>query len=226
MIHYHGTPITPRVKLLDMRGRHFCVSFAHPCDLETCLEIGQSLMMDNGAFSAYTKGKPMDKLGFYAWCEEYLAHPNWAVIPDVIGGSVEEQRKYMSDWPFPKELSAPVWHLNLPLEWLQELADTYGRVCLGSSGEFWQIGTRKWEQRMDQAFEMLTKTRRHLPWVHGMRMLGQSDGRWPLASADSTNIARNHASSNLEPEFMAQRIDAVQPQRKWKPSPQLSLIGE
>jgi hypothetical protein len=183
-------------------------------------------MMDNGAFTAYTKGKPMDKPGFYAWCEEYLVHPNWAVIPDVIGGSVEEQRKYMSDWPFPKELSAPVWHLNLSLEWLQELADTYGRVCLGSSGEFWQIGTRKWEQRMDQAFEMLTKTRRHLPWVHGMRMLGQSDGRWPLASADSSNIARHHAELNLSPEVMAQRIDAVQPQRKWKPSPQLSLIGE
>ena len=225
MIHYHGTPITPRVRLLDMRGRHFCVSFADPRDLETCLEIGQSLMMDNGAFTAYTKGKPMDKPGFYAWCEEYLVHPNWAVIPDVIGGSVEEQRKYMSDWPFPKELSAPVWHLNLSLEWLQELADTYGRVCLGSSGEFWQIGTRKWEQRMDQAFEMLTKTRRHLPWVHGMRMLGQSDGRWPLASADSSNIARHHAELNLSPEVMAQRIDSVQPERKWKPSNQLELIG-
>ena len=207
-----------------MRGRHFCVSFADARDLETCLEIGQSLMMDNGAFTAYTKGRPMDKPGFYAWCEEYLAHPNWAVIPDVIGGSVEEQREYMSDWPFPKELSAPVWHLNLSLEWLQELADTYGRVCLGSSGEFWQIGTRKWEQRMDQAFEMLTKTRRHLPWVHGMRMLGQSDGRWPLASADSSNIARHHAELNISPEVMAQRIDAVQPQRKWKPSPQMELI--
>jgi hypothetical protein len=226
LIHYHGTPITPKVKLMDMQGRHFCVSFADPRDLETCLKIGQSLMMDNGAFTAYTKGKPMDKLGFYAWCEEYLCHPNWAVIPDVIGGSVEEQREYMSDWPFPKELSAPVWHLNLPLEWLQELADTYGRVCLGSSGEFWQIGTRKWEQKMDQAFEMLTKTRRHLPWIHGMRMLGQSNGRWPLASADSSNIARHHAELKISPDVMAQRIDSIQPERKWKPTPQLNLLEE
>jgi hypothetical protein len=223
LIHYHGTPITPRSKLLEMQGRHFCVSFADPRDLETCLRIGQSLMMDNGAFTAYTKGKPMDKLGFYAWCEEYLCHPNWAVIPDVIGGSVEDQRESMRDWPFPPELSAPVWHLNLSLEWLQELADRFGRVCLGSSGEFWQIGTRKWEQRMDQAFEVLSR-KRFLPWVHGMRMLGQSDGRWPLASADSSNIARNHARLNIRPEVMANRIDAVQPQRKWKPSPQLNLI--
>ncbi len=110
MIHYHGTPITPRSKLLEMQGRHFCVSFADPRDLETCLKTGQSLMMDNGAFTAYTKGKPMDKKGFYAWCDEYLCHPNWAVIPDVIGGSEEEQKNYAKDWPFPKELSSPVWH--------------------------------------------------------------------------------------------------------------------
>jgi hypothetical protein len=179
-------------------------------------------MMDNGAFTAYTKGKPMDKPGFYAWCEEYLGHPNWAVIPDIIGGSVENQRESMRDWPFPPELSAPVWHLNLSLEWLQELADRFGKVCLGSSGEFWQIGTRKWEQRMDQAFEVLSR-KRFLPWVHGMRMLGQSDGRWPLASADSSNIARHHAELNISPEAMAYRIDAVQPARKWKPSAQLSL---
>jgi hypothetical protein len=209
-----------------MQGRHFCVSFADHRDLETCLEIGQSLMMDNGAFTAFTKGKPMDKPRFYAWCEEYLCHPNWAVIPDVIGGTVEQQREHMSDWPFPKELSAPVWHLNLSLEWLQELTDTYGRVCIGSSGEFWQIGTRKWEQRMEQAFEMLTKTRRHLPWIHGMRMLGQSGGKWPLASADSSNIARHHAELRVSPEIMANRIDAVQPERKWKPTPQFSLLEE
>lgn len=168
----------------------------------------------------------MNKVGFYEWCEEYLGNPNWAVIPDVIGGSVEDQRKYMSDWPFPKELSAPVWHLNLPLDWLLELTDTYGKVCIGSSGEFWQIGTRKWEQRMDQAFEILSKTRKYLPWIHGMRMLGQSDGRWPLASADSSNIARHHAELKISPDVMAQRIDAIQPVRKWKPTPQLNLLEE
>ena len=209
-----------------MQGRHFCVSFADPRDLETCLQIGQSLMMDNGAFTAYTKGKPMNKKGFYDWCDEYLGHPNWAVIPDVIGGSVEDQRQYMSDWPFPKDLSAPVWHLNLPLDWLLELCDTYGKVCIGSSGEFWQIGNRKWEQRMDQVFELLTKTRRHLPWIHGMRMLGQSDKRWPLASADSSNIARHHAELRISPDVMANRIDAIQPARKWKPTPQLNLLEE
>lgn len=226
MIHYHGTPITPRTKLLEMKGRHFCVSYADPRDIETCLEIGQSLMMDNGAFTAYTKGKPLDESGFHEWCEQYLCAPNWAVIPDVIGGSVDEQRALINKWAFPKDLSAPVWHLHLPIDWLLELCDCFPKVCLGSSGDFWQIGTRKWTQRMDQIFEALSKSRRFMPWIHGMRMLGQANGVWPLASADSSNVARHHAELMISPEVMAQRIDAIQPARKWKPSPQIDLLDE
>jgi hypothetical protein len=225
MIHYHGTPITPRSKLLEMSGRHFCVSFAHPCDIEVCLKIGQSVMLDNGAFTAYTQGRFLDKDKFFLWVEKHLGHPHWAVIPDLIGGSISEQKEYMKDWPFPKELSAPVWHLNLSLDWLDELVDSYGKICLGSSGEFWQIGLKKWEQRMDQIFDRLCK-RQFLPWVHGMRMLGQSDERWPLASADSTNVARNHATLKIHPEVMAQRIDAKNPPLRFKASPQLDLIGD
>lgn len=30
MIRYHGTPISPVAALVEMAGRHFCVSFARP----------------------------------------------------------------------------------------------------------------------------------------------------------------------------------------------------
>jgi len=226
MIHYHGTPITPKAKLLDMKGRHFCVSFAEPRDLEDCLKIGQSVMLDNGAFTAFTKGKPMDKEGFVAWCDEHLAAPHWAVIPDVIGGSEQQQRDSLAEWDFPDYLSAPVWHLHLSLDYLLELADKFPKICLGSSGEFWQIGTRKWNQRMDMVFEKLSSKRRHLPWIHGMRMLGQAGNNWPLASADSTNIARNHSQTPWTPEQMAERIDAVQTPLRYKANPQIELISE
>jgi hypothetical protein len=102
LIHYHGTPITPRHKLLEMQGRHFCVSFAEPRDLETVLKIGQSVMMDNGAFTAFTKGKLMDKAGYIAWCEEYLVAPNWAVIPDIIGGTEEDQKNKLKRVAVPQ----------------------------------------------------------------------------------------------------------------------------
>lgn len=225
MIHYHGTPITPRAKLLEMKGRHFCVSFADPRDIKDCLQIGQSVMLDNGAFTAFTKGKPMDKKGFAAWCDEHLAAPHWAVIPDVIGGAEEEQRQNLDDWQFPLHLSAPVWHLHLSIDYLLELADRFPKVCFGSSGEYWQIGTRKWTQRMDEAFNALSQKMRYLPWIHGMRMLGQAGNRWPLASADSTNIARNHKDTIWTPEQMAERIDAVQTPIRYKPSEQMELIA-
>jgi hypothetical protein len=41
VIHYHGNPITPRAKLLELAGGCFCVSFAHPRDVQACHQIGQ-----------------------------------------------------------------------------------------------------------------------------------------------------------------------------------------
>lgn len=224
MIHYHGTPITPRKALLEMTGRHFCVSFANPRDIHECLRIGQSVMLDNGAFTAFTKGKPMDVVGYIAWVEEHLAHPHWAVIPDVIDGTEEQQKSGIAVWHFPPELSAPVWHLSLSLDWLLELADTWPRICFGSSGDYWQIGSPSWTRRMNEAFDALSSRRRHLPWIHGMRMLDQNDGPWPLASADSTNVARHHKEFKFGPDAMAARIDAKQPAKKWQGSSQLELI--
>ena len=43
---------------------------------------------------------------------------------------------------------------------------------------------------MEAVFNFLQR-RGRLPWLHGLRMLGQVRS-WPLASADSTNVAQNH----------------------------------
>jgi hypothetical protein len=190
-IHFHGTPITPRAQLHRMAGQHFCVSFARPDNADFCEQFGQSVLWDNGAFSAYTRGEEMDEHLLYEWLEPRLYHPHRAVVLDLIGGDVEAQREMVKRWPFPKALSWPVWHLDKPLDYLSELADEWGSLCLGSAGEFWQVGSVAWERRMDQVFTHLMR-RGRLPWLHGLRMLGQS-ASWPLASADSTNVAQNYA---------------------------------
>ena len=224
MIHYHGTPITPNSMLEMMAGRHFCVSWARPDQLKHCLRVGQSVMFDNGAFSAHTQPLRFDKkrnfqfddAKFYAWLEPILAHPHWAVIPDVIDGSVEEQREMLKRWPFGDAYGIPVWHMGLPLSYLLELCDRFGRVCFGSAGEYWQIGTPKWAGRMDAAFNALVKTfGARLPWVHGLRMLAQGDGQWPLSSADSTNLGRNFKHQDVCIDCFAKRIDAVNPPSLW-----------
>lgn len=215
MLHYHGTPITPRAQLERMAGRMFCVSFAAPQDLVTCLRIGQSVMLDNGAFSVFTRGAAFDRDGFYDWIYPHLAHPHWAVVPDEIGGSVEQQRAMVATWPHRKEYGAPVWHLGLPIEYLFDLCNDWPRVCLGSSGEFWQVGGPAWTRRMDETFNALLRHFGRIPWLHGMRMLGQSAGPWPLASADSTNVGRNYKDRRVCADCMAQRIDSTNPPVHW-----------
>lgn len=220
MIHYHGTPITPRAALSGMAGRHFCVSHAAPNDLSWCLKHGASVMIDNGAFSVWTRGITPDWEAFYAWAEPYLCHPHWAVIPDVIDGDEDSNDKLLSECPLPREWSAPVWHMHESLDRLARLSDGWVRVCIGSSGEYRQPGSQAWINRIDAAWDMLAKTNRR-PMVHMLRAMKEaSDGHWPFASADSTNIARNHAGSTVRgaqvPELMAARIDSRNPKRTRK----------
>jgi len=190
-IAYHGTPITPAAQLARMYGEHFCVSFAHPDNAGVCEAIGASVLWDNGAFSAYTKGTQIDEVALYEGLEPRLYHPPRAAVLDRIGGDVDAQREMVDRWPFPRHLSWPVWHLDKPLDYLSELCDGgWSGICLGSSGDYWQVGGTAWDRRMDQTFDHLAR-RGRLPWLHGLRMLGQVRS-WPLASADSTNVAQNH----------------------------------
>ncbi len=199
-----------------MAGRMFCVSYAAPQNLATCLRIGQSVMLDNGAFSAYTRGAPFDIDGFYDWIDPNLAHPHWAVVPDEIGGTVEQQRAMVATWPHRKEYGAPVWHLGLSLEYLFDLCEEWPRVCIGSSGEYWNVGGSSWCRRMDLTFNELVKRFGRVPYLHGLRMLGQASGPWPLASADSVNVGRNYKDRRVCAECMAMRIDSINPPTLWK----------
>ena len=229
MIHYHGTPLTPKEELYKMAGKHFCVSFADARDADLCLQIGQSIMWDNGAFTSYTQNKQIDYNKLYAWLEPKLGHPHWCVIPDVIGGSIKDNKKLLLQHPFPENLSSPVWHLNLNIDYLLFLTDRYPKICFGSSGEYWKVGSDKWCNRIDEAFNELAKKHRHLPHIHMLRGLAQAGKKYPFASADSVNVARNYKDKNLCPELMARKIDAIQCPVKWVQQPtqqQLKVIGE
>ena len=216
MIHYHGTPLTPKEQFYKMAGKHFCVSFARPDDADRCMSIGQSVMWDNGAFTSFTKGKQLDFNAYYDWLQNKLGHPHWCVIPDVIGGSVQEQKELIKKFPYPKELSSPVWHLNLDLDYLLFLTDTYPKVCFGSSGEYWNVGDEKWSARIDVAFNLLAKKNKFIPHIHMLRGLSLGGTKYPFASADSTNVARNFKDKNKCPELMARKIDAMQNPIFWK----------
>jgi hypothetical protein len=216
MIHYHGTPITPITALYELSGRHFCVSHAQPQDVVRAHNIGQSVMLDNGAFSKWKRGAETDWPAFYQWCEKWLQFPTtWAVIPDVIDGGSQLQDALLREWPFGSR-GAPVWHMDEPMHRLLYLVDAWPRVCIGSTAEFAVVLSPQWERRMDDIWNELSKRSRFLPSIHMLRGMQCSGKRWPFASVDSTDIAQNHNRKQNTPRAMVDRWDAIQCPGDWE----------
>jgi hypothetical protein len=175
---------------------HAFVSYAHPDQLPIAVEVCQSFAIDNGAFSAWKKGTPvLDWSGYYDWALNAKLVPScdFAVIPDVIDGTEQDNDALLAEWPHNNWFGAPVWHLNESIGRLERLAANYPRVCFGSSGRYANIGTTEWWVQMAVAVRAISdKKGRPLVKIHGLRMLNPSVfTKFPFASADSTNIGRN-----------------------------------
>lgn len=225
-LHYHGTPITPASALLQLAGRCFCVSHARPDQVAQVHAIGQSVLLDNGAFSKWKRGAETDWPTYYEWCERWLGYPTtWAIIPDVIDGGSQLQDALVREWPFGHR-GSPVWHMDEPLHRLLALCDTWPKVCIGSTAEYRVVLSDTWRRRMDECWNALAVRHRHLPWVHMLRGMQCSGMGWPFASVDSTDIAQNHNRPQNTPRAMADRWDAAQCPRVWQPRPeQLELVA-
>lgn len=196
MIHYHGGPITPATAALaTWTGRHAFVSFAHPEQMPIAAQACQSFALDNGAFSLWRSGAPVDWAAFYAWVAKWRRHPSFdfAVVPDVIEGTGAENDTLAARWPFPRHEGAVVWHSDESVERLVRLARSWPRVCIGSSGAFDVSRPKAFLARATQALSAICDAEGFpVCKLHGLRMLNPAIfSRLPLASADSTNVARN-----------------------------------
>jgi hypothetical protein len=236
VIHYHGMPVTPAAAAVAaVRAGHAFVSFAHADQLAIAVEVAQSFALDNGAFSAWRSGDPVtDWTGYYEWVADIARHPHcdFAVIPDVIGGSDDDNDALLLEWPLPR-IGAPVWHLNSSLGRLERLAADYPRVCLGSAGEYATVGDAKWWNRIAEVMRVVCDDDGYpLTKLHGLRMLNPDVfSRVPLASADSTNIGRNvgidshwrgtYSPPNKETRaaVMRARIESINAPARWVPQP-------
>jgi len=196
VIHYHGGPITPDTCAIKVwTARHAFVSFAATQQMNLAAEICQSFALDNGAFTFWKKGGGVHWPDYYAWVGYWRNHPgfDFAVVPDVIEGSEEENDQLAAEWPFPRHQGAVVWHINESIERLRRLSREWPRVCIGSSGE-WDVSTpRRFLGRATQAIGAICDDdNRPVCKLHGLRMLNPAIfSKLPLSSADSTNVARN-----------------------------------
>lgn len=203
MIHYHGTPLSgPDTNHRVLQGKHAMVSFATPKHIATIAEVCQSFCLDNGAFSAWTKGKELDFYAYMDWAMQWLRHPgcDFAVIPDKIDGTEKENDLLIDrvfgcgmDYQITAARWTPVWHLHESIARLTRLCKAWPRVCLGSSGQYAEIGNRDWWGRMAEAMDAITDDDGFpITKLHGLRMLDPGLASYiPFTSADSTNVARN-----------------------------------
>lgn len=222
-MHYHGTPITPLAALYELAGRCFCVSYARPEQVRYAHELGQSVMLDNGAFTFWRKGGVPDWPGYYAWCERWLEHQTtWAVIPDVIDGGEEENDRLIAEWPHGRR-GAPVWHMHESIERLVRLAGEWPLVCIGSSGDYAVLETPRWHHRMEHAFNALCPDGLPTTRLHMLRGMAQAGGPYPFFSVDSTDIAQNHNREQNTPRGMAERWDSLQCPTRWTFREQLAM---
>lgn len=221
MIHYHGTPIggsrSDVVRFLS--GRHALIPFARPDDVGAALEVCQSFVLDNSAFSLWKQGGDVDVQGYHSWVESLAGHPglDWCLIPDKIDGTEDENVQLVTLWQRIgcRVLSVPVWHMHESLEWLGYLVQHWQVVALGSSGQWRTPGTAAWWQRMAEAMAVACDDRgRPRARLHGLRMLDpEVFTRLPLASADSTNAAVNCGSVSrfgmYTPPTAGQRAEVI-----------------
>lgn len=235
MIHYHGLPITPATAAAKaVEAGHAFVSYRHSSQLTVAIECCQSFAIDNGAFSAWKSGSPVvDWTGYYEWAGECIKIPScdFAVIPDVIDGSEEDNDQLVNEWPLPRWFGAPVWHMHESFSRLEKLSVDFPRVCIGSSGKFSTVGSKDWWECMANAMNTVCDALgRPKCKLHGLRMLNPSIfSKLPLSSADSTNIARNIGidsawkgtytppTKEMRAQVMRSRIESINAPAIWNP---------
>lgn len=175
---------------------HAFVSYPNRDQLPIVVQVCQSWAGDNGAYPAWAAKRPVtDWTPFYEWAADCQRIPScdFMVIPDVIDGSEADNDALVAEWPLARWFGAPVWHLHESLERLDRLVSEWPRVCFGSSGDCSTPNTPAWWARMREAMLVACDlSGRPRAKFHGLRMLNPKVfTRLPLASADSTNIARN-----------------------------------
>ena len=245
MIKYHGTPIGGKTTDAEeiLRGRHALVSFARPDQLNVVMDVCQSFVLDNGAFSEWKRtGGGVDFAAYVKWVEGIYRHPNfdWCLIPDKIDGTQEENSQLVHKWLRLglKAKGVPIWHLHESLEWLEWLVDRFEWVALGSSGQWASVGTTSWWQRMSAAMAVCCDSEgRPKAKLHGLRMLDPAIFKHlPLSGADSTNAARNNnqlkrfgmyppPSAGQRAATIAARIEAYNSAPAWLGLNQLELLA-
>jgi hypothetical protein len=80
------------------------ISFVKPEQIKIAAEICQSFCMDNGAYLVWRLGAKFETDRYYSWIGRWIRHPgfDFAVVPDRLDGTEDENDKLLEQWPFER----------------------------------------------------------------------------------------------------------------------------
>lgn len=204
MIKFYGTPLSP-IKIFEeaLTGKNVLIPFPRRDDFNRAVKLCNKIMIDNGAFTFWTKKKAINWDDYYIWVDTVMDQIDYFIIPDVIDGTEEENDQLIANYfkrnfnnrsAINKQKAIPVWHVAESTDRLERLMDTFDYIAFGSSGEYQTLGTKEWHKRMDEVMGIVCDKRgRPKVKIHMLRCLNPKIfTKYPFYSGDSTNLARNH----------------------------------
>lgn len=167
-------------------------SWVKPRELPELAAAASELMIDSGAFSTWSSGKPPTTVDRYLdWLANEAPPFAWALSLDVIGDAARSLENWRALVGYGAQI-VPVWHEGDPLEHLDEYDPGKRLVALG------RIEGRRSEKAClefyDDAFNAYPDGRFHA--------LGNSNPGtlepYPFESFDATSWQRNAAYGNAK----------------------------
>lgn len=199
MICYHHSDggMSRGEKYRFLSGRNALVSYMYRDEEGIAFEVCSRVVLDNGAYTVWRQGGSLDYDGFLSWVRARVRHPRfaWALIPDAIDGTPEENDALLDRWPRDlKRVGVPVYHLHEPIPRIRLLCKRYYRVAI-SPAEY-RPGSNDFWARMKKVMDACTDAGGYpIAKLHGLKLMDPKiSERLPLTSADSMTAVR-HANN-------------------------------
>jgi len=147
---------------------------------------GVDLVIDSGAFTAWTSGKPINHRAYLDWLDQHKRHMRFAFALDVINDWRSSARNYdtaverMGD----TVLIVPTWHIGSPVAELDRLCRVAKYVSIGGA----VARFRQQQMLMRQFIQVHKIARKYGTSLHGLGITSTDALRkLPWASCDSSS---------------------------------------
>ena len=186
-------------KIVCRRRLH---SFVHSSvkDIDYDVEVGSDIVLDSGAFSAWSLGKPIKLQDYINFVHEHKSKFTWYANLDVI---VDPSKSGKLTWENQCEMELqglkplPVFHFQEDWKWLKQLVDNYDHIALGGMVEVPNAQLYDW---LDGAFSEYLTDDKGMPIckVHGFGWTAAKVvNRYPWWSADSSSWIKLSALGSI-----------------------------